>query len=165
VGDILPKSMNLIRVEDMIEFIKGNVDEHEYALQKYVYNLGIVKVPCVHDYNMDTNVMKMEHLNVLNIADMYGEGSIDNDEDLEYLYDEIRTIVMKLYQNNVIYVDITPYNFVETTHGVYVIDFEHAKVVGNSEEYFNENIDKSEDIQFLYEFLFDEENKFNPNFR
>jgi tRNA A-37 threonylcarbamoyl transferase component Bud32 len=148
------------------QYIKPNVKEHEYELQKYVYDLNIVNVPRIYDYDKKTKVMKMEDLNVDNIAVMYDEYEEDlQNKDLDYLYDEIRNIILKLYQNNIIYVDITPYNFIETKNGVYIIDFEHAFRVEDSKEFLDENKYKIDDITYLYEFLFDGINNFNPGFR
>jgi tRNA A-37 threonylcarbamoyl transferase component Bud32 len=152
-------------MEDSYIFIKENVEEHEYKIHKYVYDLGIVKTPRIYSYNKKTKIMKMENLKIDNIASMYDEhGKYLQNQDIQYIYEEIRNIILKLYENNIIYVDITPYNFIESKTGIYIIDFEHAFKVKDSKKFFKKNKEKIEDVNYLYDFLFNGVNEFNPNF-
>jgi tRNA A-37 threonylcarbamoyl transferase component Bud32 len=144
-------------------FVKGGVEAKEYQMQTHVYELRIVNVPQVYSYDDHTKTMTMEKIGSLSVADMYGEDALKDGEEYSYLFEEIRTIVRKLYDSNIIYVDVTPYNFIETENGIYIIDFEHAESVENSEEYFKGNADDV-NVQFLKQFLFDGVNAFNKEF-
>lgn len=139
-------------------FVKRNVEEHEYLMHKYIYDLNIVNIPKIYDYDKKTKIMIMEDLNQLNIADMYGDDLLNNEE----MFDNIRNIILKLYENGIIYVDITGYNFVETKKGLYILDCEHAYKVCNPKKYFKETT--SPNVNFLKEFLFENKNVFNPYF-
>ena len=101
-----------------IYYIKENVSLQEYEMQTYVYNSGIVNVPKIIDYDIETKQMKMVRVGVMNISDFYGEKSEDISVDL---FERIRNIIMTLYENN-----ITGYNFIESDDKIWIIDFEHA---------------------------------------
>ena len=45
----------------------------------------------------------------------------------EYYFDEIRTIIKTLADNNIEYPDITGYNFIEFDSKIWIIDFEHSR--------------------------------------
>ena len=93
-------------------YTKQNVEEHEYNMQMYVYNLKLsnINVPKIISYDKKTKVMIMEKIDSLNLSDMHGEKAIDLDE---YYFDEIRTIIKTLADNNIEYPDITGYNFID----------------------------------------------------
>ena len=106
-----------------IYYIKENVSLQEYEMQTYVYNSGIVNVPKIIDYDIETKQMKMVRVGVMNISDFYGEKSEDISVDL---FERIRNIIKTLYENNILYIDITGYNFIESDDKIWIIDFEHA---------------------------------------
>ena len=106
-----------------IYYIKENVSLQEYEMQTYVYNSGIVNVPKIIDYDIETKQMKMVRVGVMNISDFYGEKSEDISVDL---FERIRNIIKILYENNILYIDITGYNFIESDDKIWIIDFEHA---------------------------------------
>lgn len=104
-------------------YVKENVSQHEYDIHQYVYNLGIVNVPKIIEYDTLTKRMKMVHVGAMNISDFYGEKATDITHEL---FDKIRVIIQKLYDNNILYIDITGYNFIEINNEIWIIDFEHA---------------------------------------
>lgn len=113
----------------------------KYGFSPIVYNVI---------YEEDRARIVMDKIDEMCLADKYGEKI----EDIpQYIWDEIRNILKTLYdEENIEYVDITPYNFIEKEGKVYIIDFEHA--------YYN----IYDDINwFLEEFLLGE-NKWNPDF-
>lgn len=63
--------------------------------------------------------MTMEKLD-MNIADMYG------DDVPAYLFEEMQQIIRTLFEHGIYYPDITGYNFIESSKGVYLIDFGDA---------------------------------------
>lgn len=105
-------------------FIKENVSLKEYKTHNYVYNLGIVNMPKIIHYDKKTKQMTMEKINAMNISDFYGEEAKNISEEL---FHRIRTIIKTLYDNNILYIDITGYNFIEYDDKIWIIDFEHAK--------------------------------------
>ena len=105
-------------------FIKENVSLKEYKTHNYVYNLGIVNMPKIIHYDKKTKKMTMEKINAMNISDFYGEEAENISEEL---FDRIRSIIKTLYDNNILYIDITGYNFIEYDDKIWIIDFEHAK--------------------------------------
>ena len=143
----------------MTVFVKRNVEDHEYLMHKHIYDLNIVNIPKIYDYNKITKTMIMEDLSQMNIADMYGDELLENDE----MFSNIRNIIHILYEHGVIYVDITGYNFVETKKGLYILDCEHAYKVCNPKKYLKETV--SPNVNFLKEFLFENKNEFNPYFK
>jgi tRNA A-37 threonylcarbamoyl transferase component Bud32 len=110
-------------------YIKQNVKEHEYKMHKLVYELKIVNTPKIISYDKTTKTMVMEKIDNMNLSDMYGED--DNIID-EYYFDEIRTIIKKLAENNIEYPDITGYNFIEHDNKIWIIDFEHSSIFKKS---------------------------------
>jgi tRNA A-37 threonylcarbamoyl transferase component Bud32 len=59
----------------------------------------------------------------MNVSDYYGEKETNISPEL---FTKIRTIVKTLYDNNVVYPDITGYNFIEYDKRIWIIDFEHS---------------------------------------
>jgi tRNA A-37 threonylcarbamoyl transferase component Bud32 len=116
-------------------YTKENVSLKEYKIHNYVYNLGIVNVPKIIDYDKKTKVMKMEKVGIMNISDFYGDGAKDISDDL---FQRIRSIIKTLYDNNILYIDITGYNFIETDDKLWIIDFEHAKYNPKRKNHFVE---------------------------
>ncbi len=129
-------------------FTKHNVSLKEYKIHKYVYDLGIVNVPRIYDYNKETQVLKMQKINNMCISDFYGE---DPTKIPEEIFEKIRNIIHVLCDNNIEYKDITGYNFIEHNEKLWIIDFEHAS--------FNTKIRN----KFIRGFL-KGNNKWNPEF-
>ena len=105
-------------------YIKHNVSLKEYEMHKHVYSLGIVKMPKILAYDKDTQIMLMEKINHMNVADFYGDKDIDTSPEL---FQKIRDIIKTLYENNIVYPDITGYNFIEYNNEIWIIDFEHSR--------------------------------------
>ena len=101
--------------------MKPNVSEEEYEMQKYVYNLNIVNTPKILNY--ENNIMTMQKIPEDNISNNYGE---EAEKVPKELFEKIRKIIKLLDDNNIIYPDITGYNFIEYDNKVWIIDFEHA---------------------------------------
>jgi RIO-like serine/threonine protein kinase len=82
------------------------------------------------------NAIVMEHLQTPCLADVYGD---DIDELPEWIQESILDILYTLYCHGIEYVDVTPYNFIEKDGVVWVLDFGHARQVGDEiESYLNE---------------------------
>jgi len=114
---------NITLKEEDIYYTKENVSLSEYRIHKYVYNLGIVNIPKIKTYNKKTKQMKMLRVGKMNVSDYYGELAehIDNE-----LFAKIRNIIQTLHDHNILYIDITGYNFIENNEKLWIIDFEHA---------------------------------------
>jgi len=136
----------------ILVYKKENVEEHEYNMQMYVYNLKLanINVPKIISYDKKTKVMIMEKIDGLNLSDMHGENARDLDE---YYFDEIRTIIKTLADNKVEYPDITGYNFIEYNKQIWIIDFEHSSIFEK----------KMKDL-FVTKFI-SGSNKWNPRFK
>ena len=106
-------------------YIKKNVEEHEYTMHKYVYDLNIVNTPKIISYNKEEKILTMEKIDNMNVSDMYGEENWDTNPEL---FAKIRKIIKTLCDNNIEYPDITGYNFIEYDDKVWIIDFEHSKI-------------------------------------
>ena len=135
-------------------YIKQNVEEHEYTMQTYVYNLKLanINVPKIISYDKKTKVMIMEKIDSLNLSDMHGEKASDLDE---YYFDEIRTIITTLANNNIEYPDITGYNFIEYDNKIWIIDFEHASIFDTKKQMKDPFVNK----------FISGANKWNPRFK
>ena len=114
---------NAIPTYDELYFIKKNVSLKEYEMHKHVHSLGIVNIPKILAYDRDTQVMLMERVNYMNVSDYYGDKSSDITPEL---FEKIRNIIKTLYDNNIVYPDITGYNFIEFNNCIWIIDFEHS---------------------------------------
>ena len=108
---------------DELYYIKHHVSLKEYEMHKHVHSLGIVNIPKILAYDRDTKVMLMERVNYMNVADYYGDKATDI---TPVLFQKIRTIIKTLYDNNIVYPDITGYNFIEFNNRIWIIDFEHS---------------------------------------
>jgi tRNA A-37 threonylcarbamoyl transferase component Bud32 len=109
--------------DDHVYYTKENVSLKEYKIHVYVYDLGIVNIPKVVHYDKKTKKMKMVRVGTMNVADFYGADAKDISDEL---FDGIREIIQTLYDHNILYIDITGYNFIETEKKLWIIDFEHA---------------------------------------
>jgi len=88
-------------------------------------------------------------VNYMNVADYYGEKDADITPEL---FQKIRKIIKTLYDNNVVYPDITGYNFIEYKEKIWIIDFEHSN--------FKPLLQDDFVVQFI-----NGTNKWNPQFK
>jgi tRNA A-37 threonylcarbamoyl transferase component Bud32 len=115
------------------------------------------RVAAMYDYSpkvfeVTNTEIYMEDLLAPCLADQYGDEPGDIPD---WIWDSIRTIVTALYNfEDIEYVDITPYNFIEKEDKIYIIDFGHARYRST----------KRPMNWFLQEFL-DGENSWNPDFK
>jgi tRNA A-37 threonylcarbamoyl transferase component Bud32 len=130
-------------------YIKKEVSLKEYEMHKHVYALGIVNTPKILAYDRDTKVMIMEKVNYMNVSDYYGEKETDISAEL---FQKIRKIIKTLYDNNIVYPDITGYNFIEYNKLIWIIDFEHS------------NFKPLLKDEFVVKFI-NGANKWNPRFK
>ena len=138
----------MLKDED-VYYTKENVSLCEYKIHKYVYNLDIVKVPKIKSYNKKTKQMKMVRVGTMSVSDYYGESAEHISDEL---FARIRTIIQTLYDHDILYIDITGYNFIENNNKLWIIDFEHATY----------NYPKKTD-EFVKKFL-EGHNGWNPEF-
>lgn len=136
----------------MIHFIKNNVNEHEFKMHKYIYDLGVFNVPKIINYDKKNKTLTMEKINGMNISDMFGENS-DSVPDVIFSY--VNSIIKNLKILNIEYPDITGYNFIIDNNDndkIWIIDFEHSK--------FNNEINN----QFILD-ICNGKKKWNPDFK
>lgn len=96
----------------------------EVELQERASKIGVS--PKILDTNFKTYI-KMENLDEMCIADMYGE---DFDKIPKDIIDEIYNILMRLYlECDIEYIDVTPYNFIKKDDKLWIIDFGDARLV------------------------------------
>ena len=108
-------------------YVKQNVNHREYFMQKYVYQLDIVNVPEIIEYNDESKIMVMRKVGKHNLSDQYGENATDIPKEL---FDQVIKIVRTLVLHNIEYPDLTGYNFVEDSNGkIWIIDFEHSSLM------------------------------------
>ena len=108
-------------------YVKQNVEYKEYFMQKYVYNLDIVNVPEIIEYNEDSKIMVMKKIGKGNLSNNYGEDAKDVPKEL---FEQVIRTIRILVLNNIEYPDITGYNFIEDNDGkVWIIDFEHSSIM------------------------------------
>lgn len=109
-------------------FVKSYVSFKEFMMHDYIYNLsqasnGILNVPKIINYDVETNVLTMENIPNMCVSDYYGEKSSDISPEL---FTAIREVIRYLYDNHIIYPDITGYNFIEHEGKLWIVDFEHS---------------------------------------
>ena len=110
---------------EVSHYIKENVSLNEYQIHQHVYDLNIVNIPKIISYNEKTKQMTMVKVGKMNVSDFYGDLAENIDDEL---FSKIRKIIKTLYDNNILYIDITGYNFIEDEENdkLWIIDFEHA---------------------------------------
>lgn len=140
--------MSSIVPDEKVYYIKENVSLKEYKIHTYVYDLGIVNIPKVVNYDKKTKQMKMVRVGIMNVSDFYGADAKDISEEL---FDKIRSVIQTLYDHDILYIDITGYNFIECGNKLWIIDFEHAKYNAKRKD------------KFVEKFLAGE-NEWNPEF-
>jgi len=109
-------------------YTKHNVEENEYKMHQMIYNLNIIDVPKIYNYDRKTKIMVMEKIMNMNISDEYGE---DAKNVPKKLFKTMQEIIKKLYYAGIEYPDITGYNFIFCNNKMYLIDFEHSKPFSN----------------------------------
>ncbi len=120
-------------------YTKSNVKFHEYNTHLFVENTVKVNIPKIINYNTKKMIMQMEKIPGMSVADFYGE-SVDSVP--EIVIEQIRQIVATLKSHNIIYPDITGYNFILGPNDtIYIIDFEHARF-GFSPEHSDDFVDQ-----------------------
>ncbi len=115
-----------------LEYIKLNVELHEYNMHNYIEHLNILNVPKIINYDSKRKIMQIEKINGITIVDFYGESfeSVPNN-----IINQIRKIIETLKKNNIVYPDITGYNFIiDLDENIWIIDFEHARFGFNSSQ-------------------------------
>ena len=151
-------------------YIKKNVSFKEFKMHEYIYQLskdpisrGILHVPEIIHYDISEKTLIMEDIGFMNLADFYGE---DERHIEPSLFARIREIVKLLYNNHVVYPDITGYNFIEKEsinngsinngsinngNKLWIIDFGHADFKTHAKD------------SFVERFISDEKyNRWNP---
>lgn len=103
---------------------KINVTKHEYLAHKMIYNLNKFNIPKIYSYDEETQTMTMQKIYNMSVSDMYGENRKKVPDEI---FDEIRIIIEYLYNMDIIYPDITGYNFIEHENKIWIFDFEHVK--------------------------------------
>ena len=65
----------------------------------------------------------MVRVGTMSVSDYYGETA---DKISDEMFSNIRNIIQTLYDHDVLYIDITGYNFIENDNKLWIIDFGHA---------------------------------------
>ena len=144
------ETINNNTINDNTIYTKLNVEFHEYNMHNYIQQLNIVLVPKIINYDKQTKIMQMEKISGMSVSDFYGE---EIEKVPNNIIDRIRNIIHTLKLNNIIYPDITGYNFIKSKGELLIIDFEHT--------YFGFNSAQSD--SFVDEFLYGI-NSWNPDF-
>ena len=98
----------------------------------------------------DHSIIRMERVDGETLSNKYGDVAKDTPESI---WNKIRDMLSALYDEGIEYVDITPYNFIETKDGdIKIIDFGDAKYTDGEINWF------------LDEFL-EGSNEWNPDFK
>ena len=112
-------------------YIKRDVDDREYFMQQYVYQLNIVNVPQIIYYDEKNKIMIMKKVEGMNLSDQYGDNANDIPNEI---FEQVVKIVRNLVLHNIEYPDLTGYNFIEDTNGkVWIIDFGHSKMMSSNQ--------------------------------
>ncbi len=132
-------------------YIKQGVTQHEYNMHHHINSLGIVNSPKIVSYDAEKQVMVMEKIGNMSVSDFYDEYAKGVPKPL---MKKIQQIIKTLYDNNIVYPDITGYNFIEFAGKVWIIDFEHAQFKPLVEE-------EDEHVELFINGL----NEWNPQFK
>ena len=124
--------------------------KNEVCLQRKAALLGLCPKIISSDYK---TYIDMEDLGQMCIADMYGEDIKDIPKNILIdMYDILRRLYIEC---GIEYIDVTPYNFIETEDKLWVIDFGHARnVVHDKKNWFVNEMFKSHTVL-----------QWNPDFR
>ena len=104
-------------------YIKENVSLTEYKLYAHVYDMTIVNIPRPMKYDPEIKILTTINIGKMNIADYYGELAENISDEL---FVKIRTVIQILYDHNIVFPDITGYNFIECGKKIWIVDFGHA---------------------------------------
>lgn len=113
----------------MKTYTKFDVDESEYLMYKRIQNLNIVNIPKLIWYDNTLKIMTTELIESLNIADQYTD---DAELVPDNIYQSIVNTIQILYNNGIVFPDITGYNFIYHDAKLWIIDFEHATDIINA---------------------------------
>ena len=115
--------------------LKKNVSQEEHAFMAFSRHILGKQVPKILNYNSVTLELKMAKINGMSLADMYGETDNILSNSGGHIYNSIRVILEKLWDNGILYRDVTPYNFLINNDGeIFIIDFEHAILLTESKK-------------------------------
>lgn len=122
----------------MKTFTKTDVTFHEFQMYQYIHSLHLDFVPELLSYDERTHTLTMQRIDGMSLSDMFGEKFEDIPENI---IEECRIIISSLYDEYVVYPDITGYNFIieKQTEKIWLVDFEHSFFRGFSS--FNEHND------------------------
>ena len=109
--------------------------EYIYQLSQDPLSRGILNVPKIIHYDIAEKTLVMEDVGFMNLADFYGEDESNIDP---ALFARIREIIKFLYNNHVVYPDITGYNFIEKGSVIWLIDFGDADFKTHAKDTFVE---------------------------
>lgn len=122
-------------------FVKNAVLPHENDMHTRIHDLFIdsnINVPKPIAYSANKKALTMELIKGMSLSDWYGEKFEDVERENPDAVAEVRRIVRTLHQAGIVYPDITGYNFMieEASGNMWIIDFEHAAVVGAVDDTF-----------------------------
>ena len=122
--------MNKMVEDNKVYYYKQNVSLQEYKLHAHVYDLGIVNIPKIVEYNKNTKVMKLVRVGISNISNCYGESpeNISNE-----LFSKIRNIIQTLYDHNIEYIDFKHAKYNPDNKNKFVNKFLEGNNVWNPE--------------------------------
>jgi tRNA A-37 threonylcarbamoyl transferase component Bud32 len=145
---------------------KPEVKPHEYKMYKYLNDKNYNFIPKLFNYDKKNKILKTQLIKGNNVANIYGEEYSELPQNITI---QIKNIILKLFQDNIIYPDITGYNFiVDNNSKVWIIDFEHSFYKSNFNSINNNNLYTEQDQQhynFVYDFCFNGLNNWNPYFK
>ena len=132
--------------EDKTKFIKIIPKEdnekdilNEIRIQKKVYSLGI-KCPKILEYYWykDSMYIIMEKIKGSDLQSIYGTNPKHTPR---WIWKKVHDIIETLYNNDIEYSDITPYNFMKTLNNeIYIVDFGHSCIL--QDEYVDWFVDE-----------------------
>lgn len=139
----------------MKTFTKTDVTFHEFQMYQHIDSLHLPFIPKLIKYDPAKKTLTMQHIQGMTLSDFYGENF---DVLPDRVTDELRDMISTLYGNNIVYPDITGYNFMleEGTDNFWLIDFEHCYFSGAT-SYMNHTT-------FVREFISGKQNCWNPYF-
>ena len=137
-------------------FVKQHVSYKEFFMHDHIYTLslssnGLLNVPKIINYDVNKQEMTMEKINHMNVSDFYGDHESNISAEL---FTQIHCIISYLYDNHIVYPDITGYNFIECGGKLWIIDFEHSDFHTHKKDTFVE--------KFIINYDY---NKWNPRFK
>jgi tRNA A-37 threonylcarbamoyl transferase component Bud32 len=122
--------------------------KNEVELQKKASLLGLSPKIIATDYK---TYIDMEDLGTMCIADMYGEDIRDMPEIIcRGIYDILKRLYLEC---DIEYVDITPYNFIETEDQLWIIDFGDARSTSKKDWFLKEVFQNRTVLQWNPDFL------------